>query len=469
MSKHHSTISRRDFMKLLGLGGLGLGAAAVSTPVFHDLDEVIASPQADFKRPGWVKEVDKPTVEIDWGIMKRFNYFEVMWAGGFLKALGKGEAEFVVKLGAANRDKWLKENKPGYTLRDAALSNCSYGATTTFLGPRTSPTPQSLGVPRWEGTPEENARMVRAFLKLHGACHVGFVELDTNTTEKLVYSYDAAKTLSVQGPRLDILDVDEPVDAPENPVTGGGGYRVIPKKARWVIVYTLLMSPELIHRAPSLIAGRREGYIYDLRPTVQGQLQNFLRGLGYMGLGDTVPYAALGAATGFAVLAGLGETCRIMHTITPDYGLMQRVFIGALTDLPLAPGKPVDFGVMQFCRTCKKCADFCPAQAIPHDTEPSWEIRGPYNSQGVRHWRRDEPKCRAYIYEVGSCAICFGVCPYSKIHKATYTNAWQATVATTPVFNRFFRRMDDFLGYGIKRGEDIEKFWELDLPPWGWY
>ena len=65
MTKHHSTISRRDFLKILGLGGVGLGAAAVAAPVFHDLDEVIASPQAEFKRPWYVKEVDKPTMEVD--------------------------------------------------------------------------------------------------------------------------------------------------------------------------------------------------------------------------------------------------------------------------------------------------------------------------------------------------------------------------------------------------------------------
>jgi len=27
ISKHHSTVSRRDFLKILGLGGVGLGAA----------------------------------------------------------------------------------------------------------------------------------------------------------------------------------------------------------------------------------------------------------------------------------------------------------------------------------------------------------------------------------------------------------------------------------------------------------
>jgi len=69
MSKFHSTISRRDFLKILGLGGAGLGATAISTPVFHDLDEVLASPEAEFKRSWYVREVDKPTVEVDWDIM----------------------------------------------------------------------------------------------------------------------------------------------------------------------------------------------------------------------------------------------------------------------------------------------------------------------------------------------------------------------------------------------------------------
>jgi epoxyqueuosine reductase len=467
MKGYHSTLSRREFLKALGLGGAGLAAAAAAPPLFRDIDEVLASPQSVVKRPAWVREVDKPTVELDWNMMKRFNYYEVMWAGGFAKALGPEQADEIIRTSARNLLMWRTENKPGYTLADAALNGCTNQATISFLGPRTSATPQSLGMPAWQGTPEENARLVRAFLRIHGAAHVGFVLLETDTTEKLINAYDGAKIMSVQGPRLDILDVDQPEDKPADPVTGGGGYRVIPKKARSVIVYTLRMSPELIHRAPGLISSREHGYMYDLRTLVQGQLQNFLRTLGYMGLGDTLPFAAFCQSTGFAVLAGLGETCRAMHTLTPDFGLMERVFV-VVTDLPLAPGKPIDFGVMNFCKKCKKCADFCPVKAIPTDTEPGWEINGPYNKEGVRLWRRNEPLCRAYIYYAGACAICFAVCPYSKLHKSSYTSAWQATVARTPAFNRLFRKMDDFMGYGARAGEDIEKFWDLELPPFGW-
>nr|AID65803.1 putative reductive dehalogenase [uncultured bacterium] len=457
MSRYHSTISRREFMKVLGLGGAGLATAAAIPPVFHDLDEMAASPAALMTRPSWVREVAKPTIEIDWPRMQRSNYFEVMWAGGFTKAWGKDSADLIIKGSSSNQALWRANNKPGYTLPDTALNSCTAQVPISFMGPQTSPTPESLGMPRWEGTPEENARMVRAFMRLHGAYHVGFVELDTDTTEKMINSYDGAKVMSVQGPRLDIKDVDLPEDKPEDPKTGGGGYRVIPKKARWVIVYTLRMSPELIHRPPSLIAAREHGYMYDLRTMVQGQTQQFLRTLGYNCMGDTLPYAAFGQCVGFAVMAGLGETCRAMHTITPEYGLMQRVFI-VVTDLPLAPGKPVDFGVYNFCKTCKKCADYCPAHAIPPSTEPSWEVKGPYNRPGVKHWYRDEAKCRAYIYTAGACAVCFAVCPYSKTHQSSYTSLWQSTVAKTPVLNRAIRKMDDFMGYGVRTGGDIEKF-----------
>jgi reductive dehalogenase len=467
MSGYHSTISRRDFLKALGLGGTGLALGAAIPPAFHDLDEVMASPQAIARRPAWVKEVDKPTVDINWDIMNRFNDYEVMWAGGFQKALGPAQVEEIIRTSNRNTLLWRMENRPGYNLRDTALANSSNGAVLSFIGPRSSPTPETLGVPRWEGTPEENAQMIRAFLRMHGAYHVGFVELDTNTTERMINLYDAGKDRTAQGPRIDILDVDQPVDKPENPVNGCGGYRVMPKKARWVIVYTLRMSPELIHRAPGFISNREHSYMYDLRSMVQGQLQNFLRTLGYMGFGDTLKAAAMGQGVGFAVMAGLGETCRVMHLITPEFGLMQRVFI-LVTDLPLAPGKPIDFGVMKFCRTCKKCADFCPTQAIPHITEPTWEVNGPYNRAGVRLWRRNEALCRAYIYVSGACAICFAVCPYSRLHNSSYTNLWQSTAANTPVFNRLFRKMDDFMGYGARTGDDIEKFWELELPPFGW-
>ena len=74
LSRYHSTVSRRDFLKMLGLGGAGMAAIAIAPPGFHDLDEVMASPLAVTQAASYVKEVEKPTVEIDWNMMKRFDY-----------------------------------------------------------------------------------------------------------------------------------------------------------------------------------------------------------------------------------------------------------------------------------------------------------------------------------------------------------------------------------------------------------
>ena len=469
MTKYHSTLSRRDFLKALGLGGAGLGATAalgaalpLATAPVRDLDELSASPSAVLKRPKWVKEIDKPTIEINWDGMARFDYHYVMWAAGLKNAIGPEQYDAVLRAGQANIQSWILQNKPGFTLRDYALANAQNFAACTFMGPKTSPTPESLNVPRYEGTPEDNARMMRAFMRLHGAETVSFLELDTNTTEKLIYSYDTGVGEN-QGPRIDILDTDQPED------NIAEGYRVLPKKARYVIVYTTRMADELMKRPLTQFSQRSHNYMYNLKSLLQGQTQQFLRTLGYMCLGEASPYNALGVAAGFGVLAGIGESSRVGHIITPEHGLQQRVY-KMVTDLPLAPGKPVDFGAFHFCRTCKKCADYCPSRAITPATEPSWDTGGKtYLQAGVKGYFWRQELCLAYIRTVNACATCFGVCPYSKRPKDSYSNLFRSSVASNPSLNRFWRKADDFFfGAGIRPKDDIEKFWELDLPQFGW-
>lgn len=76
MSKFHSVITRRDFMKALGLTGAGIGTAGVVAPLFHDLDEFIASGYTEDK-PWWVKqkEYGEPTTPIDWSKVSRYDTY----------------------------------------------------------------------------------------------------------------------------------------------------------------------------------------------------------------------------------------------------------------------------------------------------------------------------------------------------------------------------------------------------------
>ena len=77
-----SKLTRRDFLRLMGLGAgaavVGIaakplgGEAALSTnPSFEARH--FSDPAGRPNRPWWVKTVDKPTIEIDWAKMKRYN------------------------------------------------------------------------------------------------------------------------------------------------------------------------------------------------------------------------------------------------------------------------------------------------------------------------------------------------------------------------------------------------------------
>jgi reductive dehalogenase len=164
-------------------------------------------------------------------------------------------------------------------------------------------------------------------------------------------------------------------------------------------------------------------------------------------------------------MSGIGELSRLNKIISPEYGTMQRIF-RVITDLPLAPTYPVDAGIMRFCRTCKKCAEACPVGALSMDTDPSWEIRGEWNSPGHRAYFEDGVKCTAYWLALpASCSTCMAVCPYTKKDRSFVHHFVEATIAKTPLFNNFFTRMDSMMGYD--KAKDMESWWGLNLPAYG--
>ena len=73
MSKFHSILNRRQFMKALGFLAGDVSAASLLAPNFHDLDELASSSVSIGKRPWWVKEVDNPTIDVDYSVMQRYE------------------------------------------------------------------------------------------------------------------------------------------------------------------------------------------------------------------------------------------------------------------------------------------------------------------------------------------------------------------------------------------------------------
>jgi epoxyqueuosine reductase len=453
MAEERKRISRRDFFRVAGLGaGATVATTKVAQPAEKPEPGVMADPAGRPPRPWWVRTVDQPTMEIDWSKVQRFDERNGSVRGpGMANYVGQDEVDRLGKVNAQRTKERILDNEPGYTLKDYALGAAQgAGVSQSFLGPQKAATPEERGVPRWQGTPEEAARIVRAAMRHIGAAQVGFVELDENT-RKLIYSVDP------DGKKL--VFTDDPIASEDDEA------RYIPNSCKYAIVYLVQMSEETLKRAPTELGSQTTSLTYLRGRQIQGSTQEFLRTLGYQALGESSTNA-LGIAPAFGVMAGLGEMSRLNRLISPEYGPMVRVF-KLLTDLPVATDKPIDAGILEFCKHCKKCAEACEPGALSFDDEPTWETRGGWNNPGHKAYFEDSVKCMTYWREgvQTNCGICFAVCPFAKKDKA-WIHGWvKASVSTAPVLDGFLRSMDDAFGYGGQK--DPEEWWKLDLPELG--
>ena len=448
-------LSRREFLRLAGLGIGGLAVANVAAaPAKADQSfkgGKFSDPAGRLNRPWWVRTVDEPTTEVDWAKVKRYNEREGTVRGpGHAKYIGADEVDKLAAKGAELELNGMLDNVDGYTLKDQALKSAHVGYGRDFIGPQKAKTPEERGVPKWKGSPEEASKIIRAAMRHFGAATVGFVEMNEDN-KKLTYAVDP------DGKEIVFTDDDM---ASEDETT-----RYVPNKAKYVIAFTVQMSTETMRRAPTPLGSQTTTLTYKRSETIQASLQEFLRGLGYQCLSSSSTNA-LGIAPAWGVLAGLGELSRLNRLITPEFGPMVRVFI-AYTDLPVAVDKPIDAGIMEFCKRCKKCAEACPSESLSFLDEPTWDVQGDWNNPGHKAYFENAVTCINYWREgvATNCGICFSVCPFAKKDKAWIHEFIKASSSTAPVLDGFFRSMDDAFGYGIQAS--AEEWWDLDLPEYG--
>lgn len=146
---------------------------------------------------------------------------------------------------------------------------------------------------------------------------------------------------------------------------------------------------------------------------IYANLAAYIRELGYEAVQNRVQPMPT------ALAAGIGELGRNGMLITEKYGA--RIHLGdpILTNMPLVADKPIDIGVDDFCKVCRKCATTCPTNSITMDDKVV--------HNGVEKYKINWETCyrlRAYVMEFWEvCMSCVTVCPYTK------PNTWWRTLA----------------------------------------
>lgn len=477
MSKHHSTISRRDFMKGLGVAGCGLGLSAAATPIFKDLDELTSSKNSQFERSWWVKERDFPslTMDVDWDVLDHRKPFTITPLT--MRLLQEGPR-------IERRRNAMLQDVKGDRLKDHAITETMDRVMNFVKGYAPVPLDQNIGVegteflsggpgywgvPRWEGTPEENLRMIRAAMHYFGSPQVYTFEVNEYT--KKLFTEEVAWG-----------DVEIPQTDPNT------GVITLPEKCRWGVIGAIKQNniiqqyglavhedgPAKGYQPHFAEAACYDAYI-DLH-IVSLKLLGFLRAIGYLGIDgqfvgsgrhDAIRSLFGQYAVPFAALSGLGEMSRDNCICSPEYGLSMRRPVLMLTDLPLAVTNPVDAGIFKFCHTCKICAEACPSGCLSTEDEPTWEINTfegmPINRPGICSFKNDYIAASDFGCP-RDCVLCQGVCPFNHPNDAMIHPIIRSVGATTSLFDGFFSNMERIAYPRVNW--DIDEWWERNLNSW---
>jgi ferredoxin len=339
----------------------------------------------EYKRKGLkIEPRDKPNYIVDQSLIQRYDQTKLIFNRVSLDPNWSGYMRTTEKVGREN----IRKEKPGYTRVDYALSEASwtvhdaYTEAFSWIRQKKPMGPSLMGSgwfkEKYKVTdPDKMTLQLKKAGKLAGANLVGVAELNIDwvfANER--YSLD-------------------PIELPD---------------VKYAVVIGIEMDELGIATSPHSPSAAAVGMGYSKMAFIAGTLAEFIRNLGY----TAVPS---GNDTAFsiplAVDAGLGEMGRNGLLITPEYGPRVRL-CKVLTDLPLVPDKAINFGVSEFCKTCKKCVNACAADAISDDDEPSFKPASRSTSIGVKKWAVDGEKCYNFWCDNGNdCANCISVCPYN--------------------------------------------------------
>ncbi|MCK5222361.1 MAG: reductive dehalogenase, partial [Candidatus Aminicenantes bacterium] len=235
-------------------------------------------------------------------------------------------------------------------------------------------------------SPEKTSKLIKKIAHQLGSTLVGITKLNPDW----VYSHPMRR----RG-----IDTDKPFKVPEH--------------WEYAIVVGVPMSWDPMFANPNYGTSHDA---YAISRIIAVRLSAFIKQLGYAARPHTPGTEYDLMVPPILVDAGIGEQGRHSIVVTPELGSNFRPAI-ITTNIPLKPDKPIDFGVQDFCKTCKVCAEQCPSGSITKGNKV--EIRG------YKRYQFNAASCHNFWYsKLGNmgCRVCVSVCPYTRkanwVHKA---------------------------------------------------
>ncbi|NQU63778.1 MAG: reductive dehalogenase [SAR324 cluster bacterium] len=265
----------------------------------------------------------------------------------------------------------------------------------------------AMGDRNTEMSAEEASIRIKGFTKALGADKVGIAKLDP----RWIYSHRG----EIFGENWDGWGKEIHLDHP------------------YAIVFLEEMSFEMVHAAPhtpTLIESMKN---YSKGAVISTQLAAFIANFGYSAHANHLRHYET-MLVPLAVDAGLGELGRHGYLMSKEFGSRARIS-AVTTNMPIIPDKPIDIGVEDFCKICKKCAHACPSNSIPNGEQTE--------SNGLLRWKLDAESCFKYWGKIGTdCDICMRVCPWSHTRTLSHRIIVELT-SRNRLARKLFTKLDD--------------------------
>ncbi len=347
--------------------------------------------------------------------------------------------------------------KPGYTQMDRALQKAGW-EPLVVAGSRFSANLQpNTPLHAWDQSDVEKEQYsfesekqasdaIKSAARVFGAVKCGIARRDKRWDYDPLYDIENEKELSWEK------------DFPFEPKT--------------VIVMLAPMDYDCMATAPAWTADATAADGYTQMSVKANQMTKFIRGLGYHAVGAGND---LGSSVPYAIMAGLGEGGRNGALLAPGVGPRVRI-MKVYTDLDFVEyDRPHTWGMTEFCLSCGKCAEACPADAIPlpedknggYGFEPAYEFSDEpgytwNNHIGIRKFYSDAKKCYNFWVENGSaCGACIAACTFNEPDYWHHVFIMAITPWTPGPLHALMAELHPAFGYGHTNDPaKVKKFWK---------